>query len=89
MCRNIKALYNFDPPASKQEIDASALQYLRKITGLSSISAKNQSAIDTAVKEITLVVDTLFSQLQTTAALKNRDHEAAKAKARSQKRFGS
>lgn len=88
MCRNIKPLYNFEPPASDEEIRASALQYVRKVTGFNKPSQTNNVAFNEAVDNVTVIITDLFNQLQTSAAPKNREEEAAKAKARSAKRFG-
>lgn len=88
MCRNIKPLFNYDPPASEEEIAASALQYVRKISGFTRPSQANQAAFDTAVQEIARVTQTLLESLTTPAAPRSREAEAAKARARNQKRFG-
>lgn len=87
MCRNIKTLYNFDPPATEDEIRAAALQYVRKVTGFNRPSQVNQDAFEAAVDEITDVTQRLFAELETRAEPRNREEEAAKAKARSAKRF--
>lgn len=86
MCRNIKTLYNFDPPASEEEIEASALQFVRKLTGYRVPSRANSAAFDTAVREVTDVVDRLFQSLSTDAAPRNREAEAAKRRARFESR---
>lgn len=88
MCRNIKILFNFAPPATDDEVRAAALQFVRKITGFAKPSQANQASFDAAVEEITLVSRRLLYSLETTAAPKNREEEAAKAKARSIARFG-
>lgn len=88
MCRNIKPLFNYDPPASEEEIAASALQYVRKISGFTRPSQANQAAFDTAVQEIARVTQILLESLTTPAAPRSREAEAAKARARNQKRFG-
>jgi hypothetical protein len=88
MCRNIKPLFNFDPPAAEEEIMASALQYVRKVSGFTRPSQANQAAFDTAVQEISRATQTLLEALTTTAAPRSREVEAAKARARNQKRFG-
>jgi hypothetical protein len=88
MCRNIKPLYNFDPPATDDEIRAAALQYVRKISGYSAPSAANEEAFDRAVDEIARASASLLAALTTPAAPKNREVEAAKARARSAQRFG-
>lgn len=87
MCRNIKTLYNFEPPATKEEIRGAALQYVRKISGYTKPSQANQAAFDAAVDEIAAASAKLLASLETTAAPKNREEEAAKAKARSAQRF--
>jgi hypothetical protein len=88
MCRNIKTLYNFDPPATPDEIQAAALQYVRKVSGFTHPSQANEAAFNTAVEAITLITRSLMDSLETQAAPKNREVEAAKAKARSIQRFG-
>ena len=87
MCRNIKTLHNFEPPATNDEIHAAALQFVRKISGSTKPSKTNEAAFERAVIQITEVVETLLSELSTKAAPKNREVEAAKARARAQKRF--
>jgi hypothetical protein len=89
MCRNIRTLHNFDPPATGEETRASALQYVRKISGSSKPSAANQAAFDLAVEEVEAATRKLLDSLVTSAAPKNREVEAAKAKARSEKRFAA
>jgi len=89
MCRNIRTLHNFEPPATEDEVHASALQYVRKISGSSKPSQANQEAFDDAVEEITEVTAKLLDRLVTTAPPKDREVEAAKAKARSEKRFAA
>lgn len=87
MCRNIKTLYNYDPPATEEEIYASALQYVRKVSGMSKPSAANIEAIEAAVDQIAEITRALLhEQLTTKAAPRTREAEAAKAKARGQKR---
>lgn len=88
MCRNIKPLFNFDPPATDEEIRASALQYVRKVSGFSKPSQVNEQAFNDAVNAITDITRALFESLQTTAPAKNREVEAEKARARNAKRFG-
>ncbi|GAA5112466.1 DUF2277 domain-containing protein [Haloechinothrix salitolerans] len=88
MCRNIKVLHNFDPPATDDEIHASALQYVRKISGSSKPSAANAEAFNTAVAAIEEATRTLLDSLVTTAPPKDREVEAAKAKERAARRFG-
>lgn len=89
MCRNIKVLHNFAPPASTEEVAAAALQYVRKISGTGKPSAANQAAFDQAVAEVTAATQKLLDGLTTNAAPKNREEEAAKARARNLARFGS
>lgn len=88
MCRNIKILFNFDPPATDEEVRASALQFVRKLSGFTAPSAANEEVFNAAVEEVTHIARRLVDSLQTTAAPKNREVEAAKAKARSAIRFG-
>ncbi len=87
MCRNIKTLFNYDPPATDNEIAASALQYVRKVSGFRQPSQLNQAAFDTAVQEIAHITQHLLSQLVTTATPRNREIETAKARARNARRF--
>lgn len=82
MCRNIKPLFNFDPPATDEEIAASALQYVRKVSGFTRPSQANLAAFDTAVQEISRATEKLLAALTTNAAPRNREVEAAKARAR-------
>jgi hypothetical protein len=89
MCRNIKILFNFQPPATDDEVRAAALQFVRKISGFSKPSQANEASFLAAVEEITLVSRRLLLSLETTAPPKNRKEEAAKAKARSLQRFGA
>lgn len=89
MCRNIKTLFNFDPPATDDEIRDAALQFVRKLSGFNTPSKANREAFDTAVDEVAATARSLFEQLETTAQPKDRDVEAAKAKARSAERFGA
>lgn len=88
MCRNIRTLHNFAPPATDDEVRAAALQYVRKISGTSKPSAANQAAFDRAVAEIAHVTEHLLDDLVTSAAPKDRAVEAAKARARSAERYG-
>jgi hypothetical protein len=88
MCRNIKTLYNFSPPATEGEIRASAIQFVRKISGFNRPSQANQPAFDRAVDEVANAAQDLLGSLVTMAPPRNRDTEAAKAKARSAMRFG-
>ena len=87
MCRNIKPLYHFDPPAGDEEIRAAALQFVRKVSGFSKPSQANQAAFDRAVDEVAKTVHTLLGDLTTAAPPKDRATEAAKAKERSRRRF--
>jgi hypothetical protein len=89
MCRSIRTLHNFEPAATEEEIHASALQYVRKISGSTKPSQANQEAFDDAVEEISEVTAKLLDRLVTNAAPKNREVEAAKAKARSEERFAA
>jgi hypothetical protein len=89
MCRNIRTLHNFEPAATEEEIQASALQYVRKLSGSTKPSQANQEAFDDAVEEIAEVTAKLLDRLVTSAPPKNREDEAAKAKARSEKRFAT
>ncbi len=82
MCRNIKTLYNFDPPATEDEIRAAALQYVRKVSGYRKPSRANEAAFAAAVDEIAAATGRLLNALETGAPPKNRDEEAAKARAR-------
>jgi hypothetical protein len=88
MCRNIKTLFNFDPPVTHEEIRAASLQFVRKISGLNKPSHANEGAFLSAVDEIAGISTRLLHSLQTTAPMKNREREAAKAKARAAQRFG-
>ena len=89
MCRNIKTLFNFDPPATEAEIHDAALQFVRKLSGFNTPSKANSEAFDSAVDEVAAVARRLFASLETTAQPKDREVEAAKAKARSVERFGT
>jgi hypothetical protein len=89
MCRNIRTLYNFDPPASDEEVRAAALQYVRKISGFTKPSAANKEAFDRAVERVAHVSQHLLEELVTNAAPKDREIEAAKAKARSAARYAA
>ena len=87
MCRNIRQLHNFEPAATSDEVRAAALQYVRKVSGSTKPSAANQAAFDEAVAEVAHVTRHLLEALVTTAPPKNREEEAIKARARSEKRF--
>jgi len=88
MCRNIRTLYNFEPPADDDEVHAAALQYVRKISGMTHPSKANEEAFHRAVHEIAHVSRHLLEDLVTTAPPKDREAEAAKARARAQERYG-
>ncbi len=88
MCRNIKTLFNFDPPVTPDEIRAASIQFVRKITGFNKPSKANEAAFDAAVNEVAEVSARLLRSLETTAPPRNREDEAAKAKARAIARFG-
>ena len=88
MCRNIRTLHNFDPPATDAEVRASALQFVRKLSGTNSPSQTNTAAFERAVEEVTQTAQRLLDSLVTSAAPRDRAIEAAKAKERSVKRFG-
>lgn len=87
MCRNIKTLFNFDPPATGEEISAASLQFVRKLSGFQKPSRANEAAFQTAVEDVTRIAQTLIDSLVTNAAPKNREHEAARARARTAQRF--
>jgi hypothetical protein len=89
MCRNIRTLHNFEPPATEDEIRASAIQYVRKISGFTKPSRANAEAFDQAVDDVTAVITRLLGELVTNAPPKDRDVEAAKAKARSAARYAA
>jgi hypothetical protein len=89
MCRNIRTLHNFDPPATDEEARASALQYVRKISGSTKPSQANAEAFDEAVEAVAAATRELLDRLVTKAPPKNREVEAAKAKARSETRFAA
>jgi hypothetical protein len=89
MCRNIKILFNFDPPVTEQEIRGASLQFVRKISGFNRPSKANEAAFQAAVDEIAAVSARLLHSLETSAPARNREEEAAKAKARAAQRFGT
>jgi hypothetical protein len=89
MCRNIRPLFNFDPPATDEEVRAAAVQFVRKISGFTAPSRTNEAAFNKAIDEITDVARRLVDQLETNAPKKNREEEAAKAKARAAERYGT
>ena len=88
MCRNIKNLFNFDPPVTDEEVHAASLQFVRKISGFNKPSKANEASFLAAIDEVAAVSKRLLRSLETTAPPKNREEEAAKAKARSAERFG-
>ena len=88
MCRNIKTLFNFDPPVADDEVRAASLQFVRKITGFNKPSKANEASFQAAVDEVAAVSMRLLGSLETSAPPKNREEEAAKAKARGLARFG-
>ena len=89
MCRNIRTLHNFEPPASQEEVEAAALQYVRKVSGSTKPSQANAEAFDHAVEQVTAITRELLDQLVTSAPPKDREVEAAKAKARAAKRYAA
>jgi hypothetical protein len=88
MCRNIRVLHNFEPPTTHDEIEAAAIQYVRKVSGATHPSAANQDAFDEAVRAVAAATATLLEALVTKAPPRDRETEAAKAKARSAERYG-
>jgi hypothetical protein len=88
MCRNIKTLFNFEPPATEQEIRASALQFVRKLSGFNKPSQANEEAFNRAVVEVTAAASRLIFSLETASEPRNREVEAAKAKERAKARYG-
>lgn len=88
MCRNIRTLHNFEPPATRDEVQAAALQYVRKVSGAARPSQANQAAFDEAVAEVAATTQRLLDRLVTAAPPKDRDVEAAKARARAAVRYG-
>jgi hypothetical protein len=89
MCRNIRTLYNFDPPATAEEIEAAALQYVRKISGFNKPSRANQSAFEQAVADVTAASQKLLAQLATSAPPKDREVEAARRRERAAQRYAA
>lgn len=87
MCRNIRTLFNFEPPATEDEIRASALQFVRKLSGFTRPSKANEAAFDRAVDEVTAAARRLITSLETAGPPKNREEEAAKARARAAARY--
>ena len=89
MCRNIKNLFNFDPPVTSDEVRDASLQFVRKISGFNKPSRANEAAFNGAIDEISASANRLLQSLQTSAPVRNREEEAAKARARAQERFGA
>jgi len=89
MCRNIKTLFNFDPPVTDEEVRAASLQFVRKITGFNKPSKANEAAFLAAIEQVAAISARLLHSLDTNAPPKNREEEAAKAKARAAERFGA
>lgn len=89
MCRNIKTLFNFEPPASEEEVRAASLQFVRKLSGFNKPSRANQDAFERAVDEVTEVARELLASLVTTSAPRDREVEAQRARARAARRFGT
>jgi hypothetical protein len=89
MCRNIRPLFNFDPPVTSDEVHAASLQFVRKVSGFTVPSKANEAAFNRAVHDVAHVVERLLHALETSAAPRNREVEAAKARARAAKRFGT
>ena len=89
MCRNIKTLFNFDPPATDEEIRAASLQFVRKLSGFNAPSRANEAAFNVAIDEVAEVARRLIDSLETAAPPKNREEEAAKARARAAERFAT
>ncbi len=88
MCRNIKLLFNFEPPVTDDEVRAASLQFVRKVSGFNKPSKANEEAFLSAIEEVAAATTRLLRSLETTAPPKNREEEAAKARARSAERFG-
>ena len=89
MCRNIKTLFNFEPPATDEEIEAASLQFVRKLSGFTKPSKANEAAFETAVANVTAAARTLLASLVTNGEPRDRDIEAARARARAAARFGN
>jgi hypothetical protein len=89
MCRNIRTLHNFDPPATDEEVRAAALQYVRKISGFTKPSRANEAAFERAIDQVAAISAELLAELETAAPPKNREIEAAKARARSAQRYAA
>ncbi|HZS48878.1 MAG TPA: DUF2277 domain-containing protein [Blastocatellia bacterium] len=89
MCRNIRTLFNFEPPVTEEEIHAASLQFVRKITGFNKPSKANEAAFNSAIDEIARISSRLLASLESSAPPKNREEEAAKARLRAAERFGT
>ncbi len=89
MCRNIKTLFNFDPPATEEEIQASSLQFVRKLSGYNKPSKTNEDVFNRAVEQVAAIARTLLESLETSAEPRDREIEAERAKARAAERFGT
>ena len=89
MCRNIRTLFNFDPPVTEEEVRAASVQFVRKISGFNKPSKSNEAAFNRAIDEVAEVSGRLLHALQTSAPPRNREEEAAKARARAAERFGT
>jgi len=89
MCRNIRTLHNFDPPATNEEVRAAALQYVRKISGFTKPSRANEAAFERAIDQVAAISTELLAELETAAPPKNREVEAAKARARADQRYAA
>lgn len=89
MCRNIKTLFNFEPPVTEEEVRAASLQFVRKISGFNKPSKSNEAAFNTAIEEVAEASGRLLHALQTSAPPRNREEEAARARARAAERFGT
>ncbi len=89
MCRNIKTLFNFDPPATDEEVRAASLQFVRKLSGFTAPSKANEKVFNKAIDDVARIARRLVDDLETTAPPKDREEEAAKAKARAAERFGT
>ena len=89
MCRNIRTLFNFDPPATDEEVRAASLQFVRKLSGFTAPSKANQAVFNQAIDEVTVIARRLVDQMATNAPPKNRQDEAIKAKARAAERYGT
>jgi hypothetical protein len=89
MCRNIKTLFNFEPPATDEEIQAASVQFVRKLSGFNAPSKANEAAFDRAVKDVSAIARRLIDSLSTTAPPRNRDEVAARARERAAVRFGT